>query len=50
MKGCHDGKQSHGYYEQVRRNRPGGETGKRRGLKIPRPRGLAGSKPAPGTS
>lgn len=28
---------------------PGGETGIRKGLKIPRPQGLAGSSPAPGT-
>ena len=28
---------------------PGGETGKRRGLKIPGPNGRAGSNPAPGT-
>ena len=28
---------------------PGGETGKRKGLKIPRPHGFAGSSPAPGT-
>src|SRR5690606_8247938 len=30
--------------------RPGGETGKRRGLKIPRPQGHVGSTPTPGTS
>ncbi len=29
--------------------RPGGETGIRKGLKIPRPQGHAGSTPAPGT-
>src|SRR5687767_1168695 len=29
--------------------RPGGETGRRKGLKIPRPQGRAGSSPAPGT-
>src|SRR5512142_1320306 len=29
--------------------RPGGETGIRKGLKIPRPQGHAGSSPAPGT-
>ena len=28
---------------------PGGETGRRKGLKIPRPNGRAGSSPAPGT-
>ncbi len=28
---------------------PGGETGRRKGLKIPRPNGCAGSTPAPGT-
>ena len=29
---------------------PGGETGRRKGLKIPRPYGCAGSTPAPGTN
>ena len=29
---------------------PGGETGRRKGLKIPRPCGRAGSSPAPGTT
>ena len=29
---------------------PGGETGKRKGLKIPRSQELAGSTPAPGTT
>lgn len=29
--------------------RPGGETGRHRGLKIPRPRGHTGSSPVPGT-
>jgi hypothetical protein len=29
--------------------RPDGETGRRKGLKIPRPQGYAGSIPAPGT-
>ena len=29
---------------------PGGETGRRKGLKIPRPYGCAGSTPAPGTT
>src|SRR5204863_10147150 len=29
---------------------PGGETGRHRGLKIPCPKGRAGSSPAPGTS
>ena len=28
---------------------PGGEIGRRKGLKIPRPHGRAGSIPAPGT-
>ncbi len=28
---------------------PGGEIGRRKGLKIPRPKGRAGSTPAPGT-
>ena len=32
------------------RSSPGGETGIRMGLKIPRPQGHAGSTPAPGTS
>src|SRR5215212_1536274 len=32
-----------------RSRRPGGETGRRKGLKIPRPQGHAGSTPAPGT-
>ncbi len=30
--------------------RPGGEIGRRKGLKIPRPNGRAGSIPAPGTT
>ena len=30
--------------------RPDGEIGRRKGLKIPRPLGRAGSTPAPGTS
>ena len=34
----------------LRTQRPDGETGRRKGLKIPRPRGHAGSIPAPGTS
>src|SRR5262245_65481957 len=29
---------------------PGGETGRHKGLKIPRPQGHAGSTPAPGTT
>ena len=29
---------------------PGGEIGRRKGLKIPRPKGHAGSIPAPGTN
>ena len=38
--GCHSHK----------RDCPGGGTGRRKGLKIPRPNGRAGSRPAPGTS
>jgi hypothetical protein len=36
--------------QRFRRIRPDGETGRRKGLKIPRPQGYAGSIPAPGTN